>query len=46
MDTATVVATGLLATVFLSTGAMKLAGLSQSLEIRDHLGLPARAPGS
>jgi uncharacterized membrane protein YphA (DoxX/SURF4 family) len=42
MDAATVVVTGLLAALFLSTGAMKLAGVAQSLEMRDQLGLPAR----
>ena len=39
MDTATIVVTGLLATLFLSAAGMKLAGVPQSLEIRDHLGV-------
>src|SRR5205809_3758525 len=39
MDTATIVVTGLLAALFLSAAGMKLAGVPQSLEIRDHLGV-------
>jgi len=42
MDTATIVVTGLLAALFLSAAAPKLAGAQQSLQIRDHLGV---APG-
>jgi hypothetical protein len=41
METATVVITGLLAALFMSTAAMKLAGVTQSLAIRDHLGVAA-----
>jgi hypothetical protein len=43
MDAVTVVVTGLLAALFLPTGAMKLAGVAQSLQMRDELGLPARS---
>src|SRR5437870_3194924 len=43
MDTATPVVTGLLAALFLSAAAMKLAGVAQSLEARDHFAIaPAR----
>jgi uncharacterized membrane protein YphA (DoxX/SURF4 family) len=42
MNTATAIATSLLAVLFLSAGAPKLAGAAQSLEMRDHLGVPAR----
>jgi DoxX-like family len=37
----TTLVTGLLGVGFLATGATKLAGIPQSLEIRDHLGVPA-----
>src|SRR5256885_7565037 len=43
MDATTSVVTGLLAALFLAVGATKLAGLPQSLEIRDHLGVTARS---
>jgi hypothetical protein len=41
MDVFTAVVTGLLTAGFLAAGGMKLAGLTQSLEVRDHLGVPA-----
>jgi hypothetical protein len=41
MNTATAIVTGLLAVLFLSAAAMKLAGVAQSFEIRDHLGVAA-----
>ncbi|MEA2347543.1 MAG: hypothetical protein QOG62_1330 [Thermoleophilaceae bacterium] len=41
MNLITAVITGLLTAGFLATGGMKLAGLPQSLEVRDHLGIPA-----
>jgi hypothetical protein len=43
MDVITAVTTGLLSAGFLAAGATKLAGLPQSLEIRDRLGVPARS---
>jgi hypothetical protein len=39
MDTATVVVTILLAVLFTFSASIKLLGVSQSLEIRDHLGV-------
>lgn len=42
MFTATVVLSLLLAAAFLGSGAAKLAGAKQSVEIRDRLGLTAR----
>jgi hypothetical protein len=39
MDTATVVATVLLAALFTFAGSIKLIGVAQSLVIRDHLGV-------
>jgi hypothetical protein len=41
MDATTAVVTGLLAALFLAAGAPKIAALPKSLEIRDHLGVPA-----
>ena len=43
MNTATVVLTGLLAALFLLSAAMKLAGVAQSLEMRDHLAVAVPA---
>jgi hypothetical protein len=39
MDTATVIVTLLLAALFAFAGSIKLLGVKQSLEIRDHLGV-------
>ena len=43
MDTATVVVTLLLAALFTFSASIKLLGVSQSLAIRDHLGVSAAA---
>jgi hypothetical protein len=43
MNAVTAVVTGLLTAGFLVVGATKLKGVPQSLEIRDHLGVPAGA---
>lgn len=41
MDAAALVVAGLLAALFLSTAAMKLAGVAPSLAMRDHFGIAA-----
>jgi len=43
MDAITAVVTGLLTAGFLAVGAMKVAGVARSLEVRDHLGVSASA---